>query len=161
MVRGSAVPGGKRTGARRKKSAKARGVKLYLPVDVVVAEAIDPRAVTKIVPIQEVPPKWLGLDIGPASTTLFAEVLENAKTIVWNGPMGVFEIDAFSRGTFAMVNTVANSYAMTIVGGGDTDVAVHRVGESYKISYISTGGGAFLELLEGKELPGIAVLTSK
>ena len=143
------------------KSAKARGVKLYLPVDVVVAEAIDPRAVTKIVPIQEVPPKWLGLDIGPASTTLFAEVLENAKTIVWNGPMGVFEIDAFSRGTFAMVNTVANSYAMTIVGGGDTDVAVHRVGESYKISYISTGGGAFLELLEGKELPGIAVLTSK
>ncbi len=143
------------------KLAKAKGVKLYLPIDAVVAEAIDPRAVTKIVPIQEVPPNWLGLDIGPASSTLFAEVLANAKTIVWNGPMGVFEIDAFSRGTYAMVNAVANSYAMTIVGGGDTDVAVHRVGESYKISYISTGGGAFLELLEGKELPGIAVLTSK
>jgi len=143
------------------KSAKAKGVKLYLPVDVVIAEAIEPRAVTKIVPIQEVPPNWMGLDIGPASSTLFAEVLANAKTIVWNGPMGVFEVDAFSRGTYAMVNAVANSYAMTIVGGGDTDVAVHRVGESYKISYISTGGGAFLELLEGKELPGIAVLTSK
>lgn len=143
------------------KLAKAKGVKLYLPIDAVVAEAIDPRAVTKIVPIQEIPPNWLGLDIGPASSTLFAEVLANAKTIVWNGPMGVFEIDAFSRGTYAMVNAVANSYAMTIVGGGDTDVAVHRVGESYKISYISTGGGAFLELLEGKELPGIAVLTSK
>lgn len=143
------------------KSAKNQGVKLYLPVDVVIAEEVDPRAVTKIVPIQEIPAGWMGLDIGPASTTLFAEVLENAKTIVWNGPMGVFEIDAFSRGTLAMVNTVANSYAMTIVGGGDTDVAVHRVGESYKISYISTGGGAFLELLEGKELPGIAALTSK
>ncbi|MEW6380362.1 MAG: phosphoglycerate kinase [bacterium] len=143
------------------KSAKKQGVKLYLPVDVVIAEEVDPRAVTKVVPIQDIPANWMGLDIGPATTSLFAEALENAKTIVWNGPMGVFEIDAFSRGTFAMVNTVANSYAMTIVGGGDTDVAVHRVGESYKISYISTGGGAFLELLEGKELPGIAALTSK
>ncbi len=142
-------------------AAKKEGVKLYLPVDAVIAEEVNSRAVTKIVPIQEIPPNWMGLDIGPASTTLFAQVLENAKTIVWNGPMGVFEIDAFSRGTFALVNIVANSYAMTIVGGGDTDVAVHRVGESYKISYISTGGGAFLELLEGKELPGIAALTSK
>jgi len=143
------------------KAAKTQGVKLYLPIDVVIAEEVEARAVTKIVPIQEIPANWMGLDIGPASTTLFAEALENAKTIVWNGPMGVFELDAFSRGTFAMVNIVANSYAMTIVGGGDTDVAVHRGGESYKISYISTGGGAFLELLEGKELPGIAVLTSK
>jgi len=143
------------------KSAKNQGVKLYLPVDVVIAEEVDPRTVTKIVPIQEIPSNWMGLDIGPASTALFAEVLENAKTIVWNGPMGVFEIDAFSRGTFAMVDTVANSYALTIVGGGDTDVAVHRAGESYKISYISTGGGAFLELLEGKELPGIAALTDR
>jgi phosphoglycerate kinase len=141
--------------------AKKQGVNFYLPIDVVVAEEVDARAVTKIVPIQEIPANWMGLDIGPASTSLFAEALENAKTIVWNGPMGVFEIDPFSRGTFAMVNIVANSYAMTIVGGGDTDVAVHRCGESYKISYISTGGGAFLELLEGKELPGIAVLSSK
>jgi 3-phosphoglycerate kinase len=142
-------------------SAKNQGVKLYLPVDVVIAEEVDPRTVTKIVPIQEIPSNWMGLDIGPASTALFAEALENAKTIVWNGPMGVFEIDAFSRGTFAMVDAVANSYALTIVGGGDTDVAVHRAGESYKISYISTGGGAFLELLEGKELPGIAALTDR
>ena len=143
------------------KLAKKQGVKFYLPIDVVIAEEVDARAVTKIVPIQEIPANWMGLDIGPASTSLFAEALENAKTIVWNGPMGVFEIDPFSRGTFAMVNIVANSYAMTIVGGGDTDVAVHRGGESYKISYISTGGGAFLELLEGKELPGIAALTSR
>jgi 3-phosphoglycerate kinase len=142
-------------------AAKKLGVKFYLPIDVVIAEELDARAVTKIIPIQEIPANWMGLDIGPASTSLFAEALENAKTIVWNGPMGVFEIDAFSRGTFAMVNIVANSYAMTIVGGGDTDVAVHRGGESYKISYISTGGGAFLELLEGKELPGIAALTSR
>ena len=108
--------------------------------------------------IQEIPEGWMGLDIGPATVTLFTEALQNAKTIVWNGPMGVFEMDAFSRGTFAMVSAVANSYALTIVGGGDTDVAVHRAGEYSKISYISTGGGAFLELMEGKKLPGIKVL---
>jgi phosphoglycerate kinase len=103
---------------------------------------------------------WMGLDIGPATIMLFTEALSNAKTIVWNGPMGVFEIDAFSRGTAAMVHSVANSYALTIVGGGDTDVAVHKTGESDKITYISTGGGASLELLEGKALPGIVDLES-
>jgi phosphoglycerate kinase len=123
-----------------------------------VADRFDPRAETKVVPVQEVPADWMILDIGPASSTLFREVLQNAKTIIWNGPMGAFEIDAFSRGTMAMVDTVADSYALTIVGGGDTDVAVHKAGQSYKISYISTGGGAFLELLEGKDLPGIAIL---
>ena len=90
--------------------------------------------------------------------TLFSEALQNAKTIVWNGPMGAFEMDAFSRGTMSMVRAIANSYALTIVGGGDTDVAVHRAGETNNISYISTGGGAFLELLEGKKLPGIAAI---
>lgn len=144
-----------------KKKAIEKGVKVYLPVDFVVAERFDPRAETKIVPSQEIPKNWVALDIGPATTTLYAEALQNAKTIIWNGPMGVFEMDAFSRGTLAMVHAVANSYALTIVGGGDTDVAVHKAGESDKISYISTGGGAFLQLLEGKELPGIKALTDK
>jgi phosphoglycerate kinase len=138
--------------------AREKGIKFYLPIDCVVADRFDPAAEIKITPIQEIPNDWMALDIGPATTTLFSEALQNAKTIIWNGPMGVFEMDAFSRGTFAMVSAVANSYALTIVGGGDTDVAVHRAGEFAKISYISTGGGAFLELLEGKKLPGIRVL---
>jgi phosphoglycerate kinase len=138
-----------------------KGVKFYLPVDFVVAERMDMRAEAKIVPAQEIPNSWVALDIGPASSTLFTEALHNAKTIIWNGPMGVFEMDPFSRGTMAMVHAVANSFALTIVGGGDTDVAVHKAGESDKISYISTGGGAFLELLEGKALPGIESLTDR
>ncbi len=139
-------------------TARETGVKFYLPVDCVMAEEMSAQAETKIVPIQEMNSHWMGLDIGPATITLFTEALANAKTIVWNGPMGVFEIDAFGRGTAAMVHSIANSYAMTIVGGGDTDVAVHKTGESDKITYISTGGGASLELLEGKVLPGIAAL---
>ena len=141
--------------------AKERGVRIYLPCDYVVADKFEASAETKVVPAQEVPKDWYALDIGPASTTLFAEALQGAKTIIWNGPMGVFEVDAFSRGTYALVSHVANSYALTIVGGGDTDVAVHAAGESRRISYISTGGGAFLELLEGKALPGLASLTDK
>ncbi|HFB83761.1 phosphoglycerate kinase [Thermosulfuriphilus ammonigenes] len=140
------------------RQAKERGVKFYLPVDCVVAEKFDPRAEIKIVPIQEVPAGWYIMDIGPATVRLFTEALHNARTIVWNGPMGVFEMDAFSRGTMAMVRALASSYALTIVGGGDTDVAVHKAGESDNISYISTGGGAFLALLEGKTLPGVAAL---
>lgn len=142
-------------------TAREKGIKFYLPVDCVVADRFNPEAETKVTPIQEIPDEWMALDVGPATVTLFGEALQNAKTIVWNGPMGVFEMDAFSRGTFAMVSAVANSYALTIVGGGDTDVAVHRAGEYAKISYISTGGGAFLELLEGKKLPGIKVLEDK
>ena len=141
--------------------AKEKGVKLYLPVDCVVADRFDPAAENKVTPIQEIPKEWMGLDIGPATTLLFAEALQNAKTIIWNGPMGVFEMDAFSRGTYAMVSSVANSHALTIVGGGDTDVAIHRAGEIAKISYVSTGGGAFLELLEGKILPAISALNKK
>jgi phosphoglycerate kinase len=114
-----------------------------------------------LVTFQEIPDDWYALDIGPASTKLFTEAMQNAKTIIWNGPMGAFEIDAFSRGTYSMVESVVAAYALTIVGGGDTDLAFHRMGESYKVSFISTGGGAFLELLEGKELPGIAALTDK
>ncbi len=146
------------TARRGIKIAKERGVKLYLPVDCVIAERADSKAVTKIVPIQEIDPDWMGLDIGPASIALFREVLTDAKTIMWNGPMGVFEIDAFSMGTFSMVHTVAQSHALTIVGGGDTDVAVHRAGQSDYITYISTGGGASLELLGGKKLPAVEAL---
>jgi phosphoglycerate kinase len=138
--------------------AQVLGVKFYLPLDCVIAQEKSPEAVTKIIPVQEMYPDWMGLDIGPATITLFREVIANAKTIVWNGPMGVFEIDAFSRGTSAMVHAVASSHALTIVGGGDTDVAVKQAGESDNITYISTGGGASLELLEGKTLPAIKAL---
>jgi len=143
------------------KLAKERGVKIYLPVDFVIADKFDGMAETKLTTFQEIPDDWFALDIGPASTKLFSEAMQNAKTIIWNGPMGAFEIDAFSRGTYSMVESVVTAYALTIVGGGDTDLAFHRMGESYKVSFISTGGGAFLELLEGKELPGIAALTDK
>lgn len=142
------------------KQAIREGIKFYLPVDAVVANQIDPDAESKIVPIQEIPEDWMALDIGPATSRLFAEVLHDAKTIVWNGPMGIFEMDAFSRGTVSMVHSVANSYALTIVGGGDTDVAVHSTGQSDRFSYISTGGGAFLYLMEGKILPGVAALNN-
>ncbi len=140
------------------KKAAEKGTKFYLPVDAVVATAIDAKAEIKKVPIQEIPSEWMVTDIGPATSLLYSEALYDAKTIVWNGPMGVFEIDAFSRGTMAMVESVAGSYALSIVGGGDTDVAVHKAGETGRITYISTGGGAFLELLEGKTLPGVAAL---
>ena len=102
----------------------------------------------------------MALDIGPATITVFTEALSNAKTIVWNGPMGVFEIDAFSRGTSALAHSVGSSYALSIVGGGDTDIAIDKAGESDNMSYISTGGGAFIKLLEGKDLPAIRALKS-
>ena len=141
-----------------KDRAIKEGIKFYLPVDAVIATHPDPKAEVKIVPIQEIPEDWMALDIGPATSKLFSEALYDAKTIVWNGPMGMFEIDAFSRGTLSMVYSVADSYALSIVGGGDTDVAIHSSGQTDRISYISTGGGAFLTLLEGKTLPGVAAL---
>ncbi|MCL4457297.1 MAG: phosphoglycerate kinase [Nitrospirae bacterium] len=140
---------------------KRNNVKFYLPVDSVIAQSLEPGAETKIVTTQEIPKGWRALDIGPASVKLFSEALQNAKTIIWNGPMGVFEIDAFSRGTFSIAHAVADAYALTIVGGGDTDYAVHRAGVSDAITFISTGGGASLQLLEGKDLPGISALTDK
>jgi len=140
---------------------KGSGVRFYLPVDCVVAQSLEPTAENKIVTTQEIPRGWRALDIGPASCRLFAEAIENCKTVLWNGPMGVFEVDAFSRGTFAIARAVADAYALTIVGGGDTDLAVHRAGVSDSISFISTGGGASLQLLEGKELPGLAALWDK
>jgi phosphoglycerate kinase len=144
----------------RELMAKAREqkVKLYLPVDCIVAEQFDAKAATKTTTIQEVPKNWMILDVGPATITLFSEALETARTIIWNGPLGAFEMEPFARGTMAMVKKIASSHALTIVGGGDTDVAVHRAGESNNISYISTGGGAFLMLMEGKQLPGVVAL---
>ncbi|MDH4229308.1 MAG: phosphoglycerate kinase [Nitrospirota bacterium] len=138
--------------------ARSRGKKFYLPVDCVVSTSFSPQAETKIVTTQEIPDGWLALDIGPASVKLFQEAISDAKTVLWNGPMGVFEMDAFSRGTFAVAHAVADTYALTIVGGGDSALAVHRAGESENMSFISTGGGAALELLEGKILPGLAVI---
>ncbi len=144
-------------GSIMKKAAK-RKIKFYLPVDAVVARRFDPKAQTKLVPIQEIPENWMALDIGPATSLLFSEVLYDAKTVIWNGPMGALEIDSFSRGTSAMVHSVANCYALTIVGGGETDVAIHKEKADDRITYISTGGGAFLTMLEGKTLPAVAAL---
>ncbi len=143
------------------KKVISKGIKFYLPVDCVISQSIEHEVETKLVPVQEIPNGWRALDIGPASVKLFTEALANAKTILWNGPMGVFEVDAFSRGTFAIAHAVADAYALTIVGGGDTDLAVSKAGVSESISFISTGGGAALELLEGKDLPGLAALTDK
>ncbi len=140
------------------KQARSRGIPFYLPVDCIAARAIEEKAKTMIVPAQEVPHDKMGLDIGPATVMLFSEVLGRARTVVWNGPMGVFELSQFSIGTFSMVDILAKSRALTIIGGGDTDVAVHSSGNWDKIDYISTGGGAFLMLLERGELPGINAL---
>lgn len=149
------------TAQRIRRKLKETGIKFYLPVDCVIAQDKESGEETKIIPTLEIPKGWAALDIGPATVKLFSEALHDAKTILWNGPMGMFEIDAFSRGTFAIAHAVADAYALTIVGGGDTDLAVHRAGVSDAISFISTGGGAALQLLEGKELPGIAVLANR
>ncbi len=139
--------------------AKAKGVKFYLPIDCVAADKFDPQAVTKITTVQELPPQWMSLDIGPATSILFREALADAKTIVWNGPLGAFEMAPFARGSFAMVDTVITSHAMSIVGGGDTNVVINQAGAANEVSYMSTGGGAFLMLMEGKELPGVKALS--
>jgi len=132
-----------------------------MPSDVVVATEFSADARPALKCSKDVGAGELILDIGPRTAARFAEILKDAGTIIWNGPMGAFEMDAFSRGTMAMVQKLAASQALTIVGGGDTDVAVHRAGESNNISYISTGGGAFLMLMEGKVLPGVAALENK
>jgi phosphoglycerate kinase len=144
-----------------RRKLKEASIKFYLPVDCVIAQNTEPGTVIKIVTTLEIPRGWKALDIGPASVKLFSEAIQDAKTVLWNGPMGVFETDAFSRGTFDIAHAVADVYALTIVGGGDTDLAVHRAGVSDSISFISTGGGASLQLLEGKKLPGIAALTDR
>lgn len=138
--------------------AADKGVKVYLPVDVVAAERFANQAVSKLVTVQDIPDAWMALDIGPASVLYFNEALAKAKTIVWNGPMGAFEMDSFSRGTMAIAHTVAASHALTVIGGGDSNAAIKKAGEADNISYMSTGGGAFLRLMEGKALPGVQAL---
>jgi phosphoglycerate kinase len=141
--------------------AKRLGVKFYLPVDVIAAEEFTEDAVSKIVTAQEIPDGWMGLDIGPATVRLYHEGLNDVQTVLWNGPMGVYEMEKFARGSFKIANFVADSYATTVVGGGDTADLVQRVGVDDEMSFISTGGGASLELLEGKVLPGVAPLIIK
>jgi phosphoglycerate kinase len=143
--------------------AKSRNVKLLLPVDHVAAEKPDVNAVVKNIGVgHAIPGNLMGLDIGPATVEEFAEEISRARTIVWNGPMGVFEVSPFSRGTFKVAAAVAeNAGAISIVGGGDSVAAVHAAGLAEKMSHISTGGGASLEFLEGKKLPGVEALTEK
>jgi len=140
------------------KQAKSRGVKFYLPVDFVVADRLAEDADHRNVPVQEVPTEWLAVDIGPATSHLYAEVLASAGTVIWNGPMGVFEMDPFSRGTFDLARAIASSEATSIIGGGETGSAVQKAGVADQMTYISTGGGAFLTLMEGKQLVAVAAL---
>ena len=142
-------------------SAKAKGVKLLLPTDVVIADKFAADANTKVVSVDAIPDGWMGLDIGPDSVKAFQKELGECKTVIWNGPMGVFEMDAFAKGTFAIAQTLADMDGITIIGGGDSVAAVEKAGLAEKMSHISTGGGASLELLEGKVLPGVAALDEK
>ena len=141
--------------------AKELGVKFYLPVDVIAADKFAEDAVSKIVTAQEIPENWMGLDIGPATVRLYREGLNDVQTVLWNGPMGVYEMEKFARGSSKIAHFVADSYATTVVGGGDTADLVQRVGVDDEMSFISTGGGASLELLEGKVLPGVLPMIVK
>lgn len=140
------------------KTAKVYGVKVYLPVDVVITDSINTPVDIKVVPVQDVLEGFYAVDIGPATLKLFSEAVELSNTIIWNGPMGIYEISQFAKGTFKLASTIAESYAFSIVGGGDTADAVEKAGEKEHFSFISTGGGASLELLEGKVLPGFEKL---
>ncbi|WP_027327418.1 phosphoglycerate kinase [Helicobacter pametensis] len=141
--------------------AKQKGVKVYLPVDVVSTNDLKTHQEIKITPAQDVPQDFMAVDIGPASTKLFNQVIRDSQTIVWNGPLGVYEISQFSRGTFNVAHSISDTYAFSLIGGGDTADAVERAGERDNMSFISTGGGASLELLEGKVLPAFEVLDQR
>ena len=141
--------------------ARKKGIKILIPVDFVVAPELKADAPTQIVPVESIPADQMALDIGPSTRMLFANEIKTAKTVVWNGPMGVAEIDAFAGGTKAVAQAMADANGTTIIGGGDSAAAVKKLGFADKMSHISTGGGASLEFLEGKELPGIAALNDK
>ena len=138
--------------------AKAKGVKLLLPVDTVCADAFAPDANSQVVKAGEIPDGWEGLDIGPETVKLYCDAVADAGTVIWNGPMGVFEFPAFAKGTEAVAEALSRTSAITIIGGGDSAAAVEQLGYADKMTHISTGGGASLEFLEGKELPGVACL---
>jgi len=140
--------------------ARKKGIKFYLPVDVIVAPEFSDTVPSKYVTTQEIPDNWMGLDIGPASSRLFREVLNDAQTIIWNGPMGVYEMDKYAKGSLKMSHNIADANATTIVGGGDTADVALRAGDVEEMTFVSTGGGASLNLIEGKTLPGIEALKS-
>ena len=143
------------------KKAEEKGVNFLLPIDTVAADKFDAEANTQLVPTKEIPDGWMGLDIGEKTIAQFSEVLKDAGTVVWNGPMGVFEMEKFAVGTKSVASAIAESKAISIVGGGDSAAAVVQLGYADKMTHISTGGGASLEFLEGLELPGIACLLDK
>lgn len=141
--------------------AKAKGVQLHMPVDAVVANEFSQDAETQIVDVDAIPADWMGLDIGPKTAANYAEVIKNSKLIIWNGPMGVFEMDKFANGTKTVADAMATTAGYTVIGGGDSAAAVEKFEVADKMDHISTGGGASLELMEGKELPGIVALNDK
>lgn len=142
-------------------STEQEGIPLYLPEDLVVADAFLPEANHKVVNVEDIPLDWRGLDIGPRTIEIYEDAIAEAKTIFWNGPMGVFEWDAFADGTCKIAEAVANANALTIVGGGDSDAALKKFGLTGKVSHISTGGGASMKMLEGKPLPAVEALMDK
>ncbi|MCP1145813.1 phosphoglycerate kinase [Lysinibacillus endophyticus] len=141
--------------------AKEKGVQLHMPVDAVVANEFSKDAETKVVDINEIPEEWMGLDIGPKTAEKYADVIKQSKLIIWNGPMGVFEMEPFANGTKTVANAMAETEGYTVIGGGDSAAAVEKFDVADKMDHISTGGGASLELMEGKELPGIVALNDK
>ncbi|MEE0444262.1 MAG: phosphoglycerate kinase, partial [Acutalibacteraceae bacterium] len=141
--------------------AKAKGIKFLIPVDNKVGKEYKPDTEAMVVNSDEIPDGWMGLDIGPKTQQLFADAVKDAGTVIWNGPMGVSEWDNFAAGTIAVATAIADSNAISIIGGGDSAAAIQKLGFADKMSHISTGGGASLEYLEGKELPGIAALNDK
>ena len=141
--------------------AKAKGVKLLLPVDTVIADRFDAGADSQVVKNGRIPDGWQGLDIGPETVKLYCEAVQDAGTVIWNGPMGVFEFEKFAVGTKAVAEALSRTSAITIIGGGDSAAAVQQLGYADKMTHISTGGGASLEFMEGKELPGVACLLDK
>ena len=143
------------------KKAEEKGVKLLLPVDTVIADDFSNDADSRVVPAGEIPAGWQGLDIGPETEKIFCEAVKDAKTVVWNGPMGCFEMPKFAHGTEAVAKALADTEAVTIIGGGDSAAAVNQLGYGGQMTHISTGGGASLEFLEGKELPGVAAANDK
>lgn len=143
------------------KKAEDKGVNFYMPVDVVIADEFSKDANTQVVAIDKIPADYMGLDIGPKTAEIYADVIKNSKLVIWNGPMGVFEMDAFANGTKAVANAMAETEGYTVIGGGDSAAAVEKFGVAEKMSHVSTGGGASLEFMEGKELPGVVALNDK
>lgn len=141
--------------------AQAKGVQLHMPIDAVVANEFSKDAETKVVDVDAIPAEWMGLDIGPKTAAHYAEVIKNSKLIIWNGPMGVFELEPFANGTKTVADAMAATAGYTVIGGGDSAAAVEKFEVADKMDHISTGGGASLELMEGKELPGIVALNDK